>query len=406
MSTPGDPFWRERRGSSDFDWPHPGEPLPPARDEPPPQGPGRQRSRAWAPLAWAGLGAVVGGAIAGGIVAFAIDDDDPTGTSDAGEPASTRAVEVLQQDDAIIGVAATARPSIVRIESAHRTPDGGASDVGSGIILDTEGHILTNAHIVLNTETLRVFLPDGTERPAIIIGHDSPFTDVAVLRIGPVDLTPLEVGDSDALALGQTVIAIGNPLAEFEGSVTSGVVSGKDRRRSINGVMQDDLIQTDAAVNHGNSGGALLNLAGQLVGIPTLVIRQTSSDQPVEGIAFAIPSNRAVEVARGIIEANGNYPRPAMGLEHLDITPDIVERFPRLNSDHGALVASVMPAGPADEAGIVVGDIITEVGGVPVDRDHLFLNGLMAHEAGATVRVVLNRGGRIIELDVRLGTRT
>jgi S1-C subfamily serine protease len=95
-----------------------------------------------------------------------------------------------------------------------------------------------------------------------------------------------------------------------------------------------------------------------------------------------------------------------MGLEHLDITPDIVERFPRLNSDHGALVASVMPAGPADEAGIVVGDIITEVGGVPVDRDHLFLNGLMAHEAGATVRVVLNRGGRIIELDVRLGTRT
>jgi 2-alkenal reductase len=188
--------------------------------------------------------------------------------------------------------------------------------------------------------------------------------------------------------------------------VTVGIVSGKDRRRSINGVMQDDLIQTDAAVNHGNSGGALLNLAGQLVGIPTLVIRQTAAEQPVEGIAFAIPSNRAVEIARGIIEANGNYPRPAMGLEHIDISPDVVERFPRLASEHGALVASVMPSGPADEAGIVAGDIITELEGVPVDGENLFLNRLMEHEAGSTVRVVLNRGGRIIELDVRLGTRS
>ncbi|MEX0784908.1 MAG: trypsin-like peptidase domain-containing protein [Dehalococcoidia bacterium] len=407
MSTPGDPFWRERRSSSDFEWPRPEEPLAPTPpDERPGARPPARRSRSWAAVAWAGLGAVVGGIVAGGVVAVVLQDDDAPGGDALTDSGTGRLIEVVKQDDAIIAVAAAARPSIVRIESSHRTPDGHASDVGSGIILDREGHILTNAHIVLSTETLRVFLSDGSERSAILIGHDAPFTDVAVLRIGPVDLTPLEVGDSEALALGQAVIAIGNPLAEFDGSVTAGVVSGVERRRVIDGVMQPDLIQTDAAVNHGNSGGALLNLAGQLVGIPTIVIRETSSQQPVEGIAFAIPANRAVAVARGIIEANGNYPRPAMGLEHLDITPDVAARFPRLNDDQGALVVTVMASGPAAEAGVAVGDIITEVGGARVDRDNLFLNGLMEQEPGATVRVVLNRGGRIIELDVRLGTRS
>ncbi|MGH2607973.1 MAG: S1C family serine protease [Tepidiformaceae bacterium] len=410
MSNPGEPSWRERRAPGDRDWPpsRAVEPLPPSPprgsqdDTPPPHRPGP-----WAPLGWAALGALAGGVVAGAIVAFVARDheSDPGDSAGPGGGPEER-VEVVRQDDAVIEVVASARPSIVRIESSHRTPDGQESDVGSGIVLDKEGHILTNAHVVLNTETLRVILPDGSERPAIIIGHDAPFTDIAVLQIGPVDLSPLELGDSDALALGQTVVAIGNPLSEFEGSVTVGVVSGINRSRVIDGVTQWDLIQTDAAVNPGNSGGALLNLRGQLVGIPTLVIRQTASQQPVEGIAFAIPSKRAMEVARKIIETNGAYPRPAMGLEHLDLTAEVAGRFPRLSAEEGALVASVMPGGPAAEAGIVAGDIITEVGGVPVDRDHLFLNGLMEHEPGATVKVVLNRNGRIIEADVRLGTRS
>ncbi|MGH7753858.1 MAG: S1C family serine protease, partial [Gemmatimonadales bacterium] len=298
------------------------------------------------------------------------------------------------------------RPSIVRIESARRTPEGTISDVGSGIILDADGHILTNAHVVLGTETLRVILADGSERPAILIGHDAPFTDIAVLRIGPVDLDPLEVGDSTSLALGQAVVAIGNPLAEFEGSVTVGVVSGLNRSRTIDMVRQPDLIQTDAAVNNGNSGGALLNLKGQLVGIPTIVIRATRNDQPVEGIAFAIPSNRAMEVARGIIQANGNYPRAALGLEHMDITAEVAGRFGRLATAEGAIVATVTPGGPAAQAGIQPGDIITAIGGTAVDRAHLLLNGLMEHQPGSTVKVVLNRNGRIIEADVRLGTRS
>ncbi len=409
MSEPGDPTWRERRGSAGPEWPPPvaAEPLPPtslpsdggSHQHPQPRG-------RWAPFGWAALGALAGGIVAGAIVALlAPGDGDPDSGGPSGSTPEER-LEVVRQDDAVIDVVAAARPSIVRIESAHRTPDGQAADIGSGIVLDKEGHVLTNAHVVLNTETLVVVLPDGSERPAIIIGHDAPFTDIAVLQIGPIDLSPLEVGDSDVLSVGQTVVAIGNPLSEFAGSVTVGVVSGLGRTRMLDGVAQTDLIQTDAAVNPGNSGGALLNLRGQLVGIPTIVIRQTPAGQPVEGIAFAIPSKRAMEVARTIIETNDDYPRPAMGLEHLDLTAEVLGRFPRLSGQEGALVASVMPGGPAAEAGITAGDVIVEVGGMPVNRDHPFLNGLMQHEPGSTVKVVLNRNGRIIETDVRLATRS
>jgi S1-C subfamily serine protease len=408
MSDPGDPYWRERRAAGSREWPPVGasEPLPPSRPEP---GPGPQPApaapRRWAPLAWAGLGALAGGLIASAVVGFLLQDDDAD-PGDGPPAAQEQLLEVVRQDDAVIDVVEAARPSIVRIESTHRTAGGQASDVGSGVVLDQEGHILTNAHVVLNTETLVVILPDGSERRAIIIGHDAPFTDLAVLQIGPIDLSPLELGDSEALAVGQTVVAIGNPLAEFAGSVTVGVVSGLGRTRVLDGVTQSDLIQTDAAVNPGNSGGALLNLRGQLVGIPTIAIRETPTELPVEGIAFAIPSKRAMEVARKIIEVNGNYPRPAMGLEHLDITEEVAGRFPRLATAEGALVAAVMPGGPAAEAGIAVGDIITEIAGAPINREHLFLNGLMVHEPGTTVKVVLNRNGRIIEADVRLGTRS
>lgn len=407
MSTPGDPFWRERRAARDGGWtsglpPAPLEPTPePPLAQPPPPPAGR------AALLWAGLGALVGGLIGGGIVAgLVVLGDDDNDVAPAAAQGDTQPIEVVKQDDAIIQVADRARPGVVRIESSHRTPDGVVADIGSGVVLDKEGHVLTNAHVVLNTETLKVFLADGSERPAIIIGHDSPFTDLAVLQIGPLDVQPIEVGDSDALALGQTVVAIGNPLSEFHGSVTVGVVSGLNRVRTLDGVQQEDLIQTDAAVNNGNSGGALLNLGGQLVGLPTLVIRSTRSNQPVEGIAFAIPSNRALAVARGIIAANGVYPRPALGVEHLDITPDVASRFSRLATGAGAIVASVAPGGPAAEAGIQTGDIITKIGDNAVDADHPFLNGLMQYEPGETVKVVLNRNGRIIEADVRLAKRS
>ena len=141
-----------------------------------------------------------------------------------------------------------------RIESTRLTANGSEQDVGSGVILDTEGHVVTNAHVVLNTDTLKVVLADGTERPAILVGHDYPFSDIAVLQIGPGGLSPLEPGDSSALRLGESVVVIGNPLAEFDGSISVGVVSGLNRVRTIDGVRQADLLQTDAAVTTATAG--------------------------------------------------------------------------------------------------------------------------------------------------------
>ncbi|MES4791659.1 MAG: hypothetical protein C4321_00540, partial [Chloroflexota bacterium] len=281
-----------------------------------------------------------------------------------------------------------ARPAVVRIESASRR----SFDVGSGVVISPEGYILTNAHVVMGTDDLKVVFADGTERPAVLIGHDHPFNDVAVLQVAPVGLSVIQVGDSARLEPGEIVVAIGNPLGELFGSVTMGVVSGVDRSRILDGMRHDDIIQTDAsinmgnsggpmfdlngnvigintaifsrsggsqgigfaiaAVNNGNSGGALINLAGELVGLPTTILRQTSGGQAIEGIAFAIPSNRAIAVAEAIIAARGPIPRPTLDLEHIDLNEEVAARLPALTTKSGAVILGIRQGGAAAEAGV------------------------------------------------------
>lgn len=347
---------------------------------------------------------ILGGVVAGSAVAVLSPDTTHTGTPSPPQGTPKTTSLSVQQTSAISDVAARARPGVVRVESTRRTQNGVEQEVGSGIVLDTEGHIVTSAHVVLNTDTLKIVLSDGTERPAILVGNDFPFTDVAVLQIGPGKLTPIEPGDSSVLVLGESVVAIGNPLAEFDGSVSVGVISGLNRKRVMDDVRQDDLIQTDAAINSGNSGGALLNLRGQFIGIPTAVLRLTRGGAPVEGIAFALPSNRVMEIARRII-ADGSYPRPSLAAETHDLTPELLARTSRPVVTEGALVSQVTAGGAADAAGIQAGDVITKLASQDVNRDNPFLNVLMRHQPGETVRVVLNRNGRIIETDVRLAKR-
>jgi len=318
-------------------------------------------------------------------------------------PGTTITVEITS---AIADAAASVRPSVVRIESTKRTPGGGTEhDVGSGVVLDLQGHIATNAHVVMGTDALKVILSDGSERPAILLGHDYPFTDLAVLQVSPGALNPIPTADSDALVQGQMVLAIGEALSDFQGSMTLGIISGLNRKRYYNGVIQPDFIQTDAAVNQGNSGGALVNMKGELVGMPTGIIRSTETGASVEGIAFALPSNRMLDIARRIIDIGGSITRPAPGFEHLDLTPDNLARLPRLATDEGAIVSSVVSGGPAAEAGIKVGDIVTMLGDQVITRQNPLLNALMRYEPGQVVKVVLNRGGRIIETEVRLVKR-
>ncbi len=377
-------------------------PLPNAAARPGPSIDAPAKARAWVVPAVAGFSALFG-ALVGAVAVVSFQGDD--GGTDEVDAAQSPSV-TLQLSSAITDVANAARPGVVRVESAASVA-ADDTDIGSGVVVDAEqGYILTNAHVVLETERLQVLLADGTVRPAVLVGHDFPYTDVAILQISPGGLTEIPIGDSEQLQLGETVIAIGNPLAEFDGSVTVGVVSGLNRARTYDGVRQGDLIQTDAAVNSGNSGGALLNLQGQLVGIPMSVLRETRGGAPVEGIAFALPSNRAMEVGRRIIETGGSLERPSLQLDVVEITRGVRSQFPGIEAESGALVVAIHMNGVAAEAGIRLADVLIEVDGNTIDAEHPLHTLLSGMQPGQTVRVVFNREGRIIETEVTLARRS
>ena len=394
------------RATDGLDWGRqvpqpPSPPLPPLN-----VAPTVERS-AWRIAALTVVGALFAGILGGTVAALLVTDAQTDGDGQPARPAAAApGILSIEQTSAIAESVARARPAVVRIESTRRLANGAIEqDVGSGVVFDQAGHIVTNAHVVLGTDTLKVILSDGTERPGILLGHDYPFTDVAVLQIGAVKVTPLQFGDSSALKLGETVVAIGNPLAEFDGSVSVGVISGLNRVRTFDTVRQDDVIQTDASINNGNSGGALLNLRGELIGIPTAILRQSRGGQIVEGISFALPSNRVAEIARRIVFDGASYPRPALGLEHADITAELLRQLPRGTPEEGAIVTAVAAGGPAAAVGFQPGDVITNVGDQSVTRKNPLLNTLLKYQPGQTVRVVFNRNGRIIEAEVRLAKR-
>lgn len=423
MESGGEESFPQRRATDGLDWsqPHPPlehvEPDEPLTPPPPPVStPVVSAPEMAAPaarrfpgigLAVAGLAGGIIGGIMSGFVVWAVVDEGGSNPPSGAEPTVAAPTPTrLEITNAIASAAERGRASAVRIESSRRVAGGLQRDVGSGVVMDQQGHIVTNAHVVIGTESLKVILPDGTERSALLIGHDYPFTDVAVLQISPGGLTPIERGDSGALVPGETVLAIGETLSEFQGSVTVGVVSGVNRTRYYDGVVHRDFIQTDAAVNHGNSGGALVNLQGQFVGMPTSVIRLTESGQQVEGVAFALPSNRVLDVAARIVALGGPIPRPSLGFDHIDLIPENLARLPRLPLDQGALISAIPAGSPVFDAGIKVGDIVTMLGDDAITRENPLLNALQAYEPGQTVKVVLNRGGRIIQTEVRLVKRS
>ncbi len=280
-----------------------------------------------------------------------------------------------------------------------RSSDGEVS--GSGFFVSDKGYVITNNHVVEQAKSLRLILPDGSEQPATVVGTDK-YNDIAVVKSdGPVPAVAA-LGDSDMLQPGETVIAIGSPLGDFKNSVTVGVVSATGRSIDTGqGYQVEGLVQTDAAINQGNSGGPLVNLAGQVIGVNTLIVRGNGSGAVAEGLGFAIPIDTAQAVASQIM-AKGYFSHPYMGIAYQPITPAIARAY-NLSAQWGAYVSRVTANSPAAKAGLQRGDIITSVGGTLLDETHSYLNTLYAYQPGQQITLSLVRGDKTLDLQITLG---
>jgi 2-alkenal reductase len=280
-------------------------------------------------------------------------------------------------------------------------PSNQARASGSGVIISNDGYIVTNNHVVEGEQSLAVTFADGSRHDATLVGADS-LMDLAVIRVkDPVPATAA-LGDSSVLQPGETVIAIGNPLGDFQNTVTVGVVSALNR--SVSGDAPEGLIQTDAAINQGNSGGPLVNLRGEVVGINTLVVRGNSSTgAQAEGLGFSIPSNVVKQVSDQLIK-NGKIVHPYLGITYVTIDADIAAQQ-NLPVQSGALVGQVQADGPASKAGLRQNDIITAIQGVKLSNDNSLRQALMQYKPGDTVKLDVLRDGKPLTIDVTLATR-
>lgn len=277
---------------------------------------------------------------------------------------------------------------------------------GSGVIVDPSGYIVTNHHVVENAAELTVIFDDGTDLPAQLVGDDYPFSDLAVIKVEGGEYPYAPLGDSDALLVGEPVIAIGSALGDFRNTVTSGVISGLGRTIKVDQDLSlEGMIQTDAAINHGNSGGPLVNLRGEVVGINTAIIRGTTSvtGDVAEGLGFSIPSNTVRYVVEQVL-TRGKVARPYLGVRTVTVTPGLAAYYD-LPVEHGVYVQEVVPGAPAEEAGIRPEDILVRIGEHTIDEDHPLINVLANFETGQQVTVEVNRGGQSLELDLVLGER-
>lgn len=327
---------------------------------------------------------LIGGAFAGGTTAYLLLRSQPT-------PSPGIEVTVTEEELSTIAVVQLVGPAVVTVIGTGGPGLLQETVLGSGVIIDERGYIVTNEHVVDDYSSFKVVLANGEERQAMLIGTDYPFTDLAVIRIEGSGLPTAQLADSDNLVVGQKVVAIGSPLGEYPNTVTVGVISGLHRRWKVDGIFYEDLIQTDAAINPGNSGGALANSQGEVIGVNTSIIRTTESGLPVQGIAFAIPSNIVRDIVTQLI-AEGRVSRPFLGIRHQDLR-------------EGAYILYVSPGTPAAQAGLEEGDIIAKMGEYPIGEENPFLNVLMKFQPNETAILTIIRQGTEMEVGVTLAQR-
>jgi Do/DeqQ family serine protease len=274
---------------------------------------------------------------------------------------------------------------------------------GSGFIINPNGQIMTNAHVVAGADTVRVILKDGRSLQGRVLGADS-VTDVAVVKIEANNLPTVALGNSDRLRSGEWAIAIGNPLG-LDNTVTTGIISGTGRNSSQVGISDKrvSFIQTDAAINPGNSGGPLLNESGEAIGMNTAII------QGAQGLGFAIPINTAKNIADQLVK-NGKVEHAYLGIQMATLTPELKQQLNsnpnsglNVNEERGILIVKVMPNSPADRAGLRSGDVIVKISGESVTDSNKLQQLVEDLKVGSDVPMQLRRQGQTIDLSVRTG---
>ena len=275
------------------------------------------------------------------------------------------------------------------------------SGAGSGVIISSDGYILTCAHVVSGASQITVTIGD-TDYTATVVGEDDT-SDVAVLKIDATGLTPATVGDSDSLSVGDSVLAVGNPLGELGGTVTSGIVSALNRSVTIQGTSSTNtmsLIQMDASVSPGNSGGGLFNMNGELIGL----VNAKSSSSDAEGLGFAIPINDAIQVAQDLLENGYVSGRPYMGITYIAVTDAQTAAQFNVNA-YGVYVVDVVQGGPADKAGLKTGDRIVSIDGTEIAQKDDLGTLMQQHTAGDTLSITVARNGQMQTVSLTLGEK-
>ncbi|HUS15590.1 MAG TPA: trypsin-like peptidase domain-containing protein [Chloroflexia bacterium] len=317
----------------------------------------------------------------------------------------------LSEDEAVVQVVARVGPAVVTVINQLR-PDarglaGEAS--GTGVIIDSQGYIVTNNHVVAGSNALQVLFADDRKADATLVGADA-ISDLAVLKVSGTMPAVAVLGDSGRLRPGETVIAIGSALGDFHNTVTQGVISGLNRTLpGENGINMENLIQTDAAINHGNSGGPLINLRGEVVGINTAVLRSSGMGDVAEGLGFSIAVNTVKNISSQLI-AHGKVPRPLIGVQSRPLTGAMASYFDLRDEngallDHGVVVTGVTANAPAEAAGVRVGDVITAINGQRIDETNTLPNILTHYGVNDRVTVTVVRSGKLLELPVTLAER-
>ncbi len=357
---------------------------------------------------------IVGGGVMGGFAGYyAAQLSAPTNvvapvsaassvsSTQPSNPGATTSL-TLKEDSAVIDAVNKVKPAVVTVINNMQPQRGffgrsvAPTASGSGVIIDPKGYIVTNNHVIDGEQSLQVIFADGSKADATVVGADTVL-DIAVIKVNGSVPAVAQFGNSNSLEPGQVAIAIGSPLGDYRGTVTVGVVSGLNRT-----VGQDQgLIQTDAAINNGNSGGPLVDSLGQVIGINTLVVRSTNDGNVAEGLGFAIPSNLVRDVANQLI-AQGHVEHPYIGVSYQPVDQQVASAL-NLTTTQGVVVMQVEAGSPADQAGLQQNDVITALNGQPIDENHSLVSVLFTHKPGEVVTLTVLRNGKQMQTKLTLG---